>query len=174
MFGRHPRILIAAALLLGACERSGEQNAAAQNPDSEPPAAPAPEPAKEASPDRPVPAVEAKAPAANPCLVQDGERLDAPSLRALGTEPFWAARIEGRCVTYSHPEDQRGTRIWTRYSAGADGGIWSGALGGAPFELRTRSEPGCSDGMSDNVYPIAVDLVVAGERRSGCAEPSSP
>lgn len=106
-----------------------------------------------------------------PCLVQDGQPLRITPLRAIGTEPFWGARIEGRCVTYSHPEDQNGTRVWTRYTPGPDGGIWSGALGGRRFELRTRAHPGCSDGMSDEVYPFAVDLLVGGERRSGCAEP---
>jgi uncharacterized membrane protein len=110
-------------------------------------------------------------PAADACLVQDGRTIDAPSLRAIGTEPFWGARIEGRCVTYSHPEDQQGTRVWTRYTAMAQGGTWSGALGGKPFELRTRRQPGCSDGMSDKTYPIAVELRVAGETRTGCAEP---
>jgi uncharacterized membrane protein len=110
--------------------------------------------------------------AASPCLVQDGQPLRVAPVRAVGTEPFWGARIEGRCVIYSHPDDQDGTRIWTRYSAGPDGaGIWAGALGGRRFELRTRAQPGCSDGMSDRRYPIAVDLIVAGERRSGCAEP---
>lgn len=107
----------------------------------------------------------------SPCLVQGSERLEARPLRAVGTEPFWGARIEGRCVTYSHPDDQQGTRVWTRFTAGPGGGTWRGALGGRPFELRTRPQPGCSDGMSDRRYPIAVDLVVNGERRSGCAEP---
>jgi uncharacterized membrane protein len=105
------------------------------------------------------------------CLMQDGERLRVAPLRAVGTEPFWAARIEGRCVTYSHPEDQQGTRVWTRFAPGADGGVWSGALRGRSFELRTRASPGCSDGMSDKSYPIAVELLVGGERRRGCAEP---
>jgi len=105
------------------------------------------------------------------CLVQDGERLRVTRYRAIGTEPFWAARIEGRCVTYSHPENQDGTRIWTRHSDGPDGDRWSGALGGRLFELRIRPAPGCSDGMSDTVYPLAVDLIVGGERRNGCAAP---
>ncbi len=110
--------------------------------------------------------------ASNPCLVQGGERLRIANLRAVGTEPFWGARIEGRCVTYSHPEDQAGTRVWTRFTpATGGGGTWSGALGGRRFELRTRAQPGCSDGMSDKRYPIAVDLLVGGERRIGCAEP---
>lgn len=110
-------------------------------------------------------------PATSPCLVQNGELLRMSPLKAVGTEPFWGARIEGRCVTYSHPDDQKGTRVWTRFTPGPDGGIWVGALGGRKFELRTRTAAGCSDGMSDNSYPFAVELTVNGEQRSGCAAP---
>ena len=74
---------------------------------------------------------------------------------------------QGRCVTYSHPEDQSGTRVWTRFSGEAANGTWSGSLGGKPFVMRTRPQANCSDGMSDNVYPIAVALTVGGEQRSG-------
>lgn len=116
------------------------------------------------------PAPARPAPAAA-CLTQDGRPIAANQLRAIGTEPFWGARIEGRCVTYSHPEDQAGTRVWTRFEGSATDGSWSGALGGSPFVLRTRAAPGCSDGMSDNLYPIAVTLAVGGEQRTGCAEP---
>lgn len=105
------------------------------------------------------------------CLMQGSERLRVTPLRAVGTEPFWGARIEGRCVTYSHPEDQSGTRVWTRYAPAPNGGTWTGALGGRRFELTTRAAPGCSDGMSDRRYPIAVELLVGGERRRGCAAP---
>ena len=128
---------------------------------------------REARPAPAAPNQAAKAPLApvSACLMQGDERLDVRPLRAIGTEPFWGAQIEGRCVTYSHPDDQKGTRIWTRYTPAPGGGTWSGALGGARFELRTRAEPGCFDGMSDRRYPIAVDLLVNGERRRGCAEP---
>ena len=105
------------------------------------------------------------------CLLQGTERLTVTPLRAVGTEPFWGARIAGRCVTYSHPEDQAGTRVWTRYTPAPGGGTWSGALGGRRFELTTRAAPGCTDGMSDRRYPIAVTLLVGSERRTGCAEP---
>jgi uncharacterized membrane protein len=106
------------------------------------------------------------------CLVQDGKALRVSALRALGTEPFWNARIEGRCVTYSHPEDQKGSRIWSRFTPARGGGTWAGSLNGTRFELRIRPGPGCSDGMSDRRYPLAAELVVGGERRQGCAEPS--
>ena len=105
------------------------------------------------------------------CLTQDGQPVPANRLKAIGTEPFWGARIEGRCVTYSHPEDQQGTRVWTRFSGTANNGSWTGSLGGLPFVLRTRPQSGCSDGMSDNRYPIAVTLTVGGEQRTGCAAP---
>jgi len=108
---------------------------------------------------------------AGPCRSQDGKALSVAAVRAVGTEPFWGARVEGRCVTYSHPEDQKGTRVWTRYTAAPGGGTWSGLLNGKRFELRIQPKRGCSDGMSDRSYPLSADLVVGGERRSGCAEP---
>lgn len=104
------------------------------------------------------------------CMMQDGKQLAVTPLRALGTEPFWGAEVEGRCVTYTHPEDQKGTRVWTRYTATADGGRWSGSLDGRQFELVTRKQAGCSDGMSDNKFPMAADLMVNGEKRKGCAK----
>jgi len=124
--------------------------------------APEPRPERPSQPELPRPA--------SACREQDGRPIPANALRAIGTEPFWGARIEGRCVTYSHPDDQAGTRVWTRFSGSRDNGTWSGALEGRRFELRTRPQPGCSDGMSDNRYPIAVELIVHGERRTGCAE----
>ena len=108
----------------------------------------------------------------SPCLVQDGDLLRITPLKAIGTEPFWGARIEGRCVTYSTPEDQKGTRVWTRFNTGPQGGIWVGTLGGKPFVLRTRPVVNCSDGMSDNRHQIAVDITVNGEERRGCAKPT--
>jgi uncharacterized membrane protein len=109
---------------------------------------------------------------ANPCLMQGADRLQVAPFRAVGTEPFWGARVEGRCVTYSTPDDQQGVRVWTRYSdKGNGGGAWVGQLGGKKFEMRVRPEAGCSDGMSDKRYPMAVDLAVNSEKRVGCAEP---
>ena len=105
------------------------------------------------------------------CLVQDGERLNLTTVKAIGTEPFWGARIEGRCVTFSTPEDQAGTRIWARFNPGPDGGVWLGTFQGKPFKLITRLKPDCSDGMSDRVYPQEVTLTVGGEERRGCAAP---
>lgn len=159
-------ILLAAAALLGGCARRDDAEANLGRADADSPIAADPV-AVNASPQ----AAAKPEPATHPCLVQDSEPLRISPLKAIGTEPFWGARIEGRCVTYSHPEDQTGTRVWTRFTPGPDGGTWAGALGGGKFELRTRNAPGCSDGMSDRRYPFAVTLIVHGERRTGCAEP---
>ena len=94
------------------------------------------------------------------CLTQDGAQLPPNRLRAIGTEPFWGARIEGRCVTYSTPEDQDGTRIWTRFESGPNGGVWNGALRGKRFQLYIEPSPDCSDGMSDQRYPMKARLLV--------------
>ena len=109
----------------------------------------------------------------SPCLVQDGQPVRVAPVRAVGTEPFWGARTQGRCVTYSTPEDQAGTRVWARVESGPKGVVWNGALRGKRFQLTVRPMPGCSDGMSDTRYPLEAELLVDGEERRGCAEPSS-
>ena len=110
--------------------------------------------------------------ARNACLIQENRALGIQAIRATGTEPFWSAQVEGRCVTYSTPENQSGIRVWTRFSQGAgDNRSWLGQLNGKKFEMRVRAEAGCSDGMSDNRYPLAVDLTVDDEIRKGCAKP---
>ena len=183
---------VAAAFLLVACGGPEEAAAPATNESGNQAGANAPEPANgadgnaaAAAPEQPasgapVPKEEgepsnqsAAAPeeGISDCLIQDGKRLDNPPLKAVGTEPFWAARVKGRCVTYSHPENIDGTRVWTTYSPGPEGGgTWSGALGDKLFEMTVRPRPGCSDGMSDKRYPWEVELQVHGERRRGCAE----
>jgi len=110
--------------------------------------------------------------AVGPCRMQDGRQIPANALHAVGTEPFWAADVEGRCVTYSTPENQKGKRIWTEFQgASLEDGSWTGTLNGKPFVLRTSPDDGCSDGMSDKTYSLSATLSVRGEERSGCAEP---
>jgi len=107
----------------------------------------------------------------HPCDTQDGEPVTY-KLKAIGTEPFWAAEVQGRCVTYKTPEDQQGTRVWTHVDTGPQGSAWNGALRGKQFQLYVRpgAPAGCSDGMSDKAYPMDAVLRVDGETRKGCAE----
>lgn len=105
----------------------------------------------------------------SPCRMQDGKEIEPNRLKAVGTEPFWSADVDGRCVTYSTPENQHGIRIWTKFRGTRETGQWSGSLGKDRFILATRPEAECSDGMSDRAYPIAVTLKVGGDERRGCA-----
>jgi uncharacterized membrane protein len=105
------------------------------------------------------------------CFTQDGAALKLGSIEALGTEPFWSIRTDGRCVTYSTPEDQAGTRVWTKVSGGGQDWVWTGSLRGKLFELTVKPKADCSDGMSDRVYPLEAVLRVDGEVRNGCAAP---
>ena len=163
-------------LAAGACSQPSGQNPSGQGSDqsgasgSAPIAAPyatSTESGENASTRAEAPA----APKESACRVQDNAVLSNAPLKVVGTEPFWGARIDGRCVTYSTPDNQAGTRVWSRYTKGPDGGVWVGAYEGKPFELRTRAVQSCSDGMSDTVYPMEAELKVAGEDLRGCAAP---
>ncbi|QIL01604.1 hypothetical protein G7078_01555 [Sphingomonas sinipercae] len=171
------RTIVAAALALSACTQappSATENAAvAEVTVNQEPSEP-PEMATNATapaPTTPLPAPGRPSIAASPCDFQDGKVLPTTRLRGTGTEPFWSTRIQGRCVTYSTPENQAGTRVWTKFAGTGESGTWSGMLDGRPFVLKTKPDAKCSDGMSDTVYPIAVSLTVGGEQRSGCARP---
>src|SRR5687768_6602381 len=101
-------LMAAAALMVASC--GSQKKDAAEAPPDKSTEAPAPSrtsgvASAAAARTEPRPAAIASA-----CLTQGGERLRVAPLRAVGTEPFWAARIDGRCVTYSHPEDPDGTR----------------------------------------------------------------
>jgi uncharacterized membrane protein len=163
--------LLMVGLSLAACRGQGEEGpanvVAEQRAETASPMAPAP-----AQPEGDNSDVASEVDRVSPCLTQGAERLEVAPVRAVGTEPFWGARVQGRCVTYSTPENQQGVRLWTRYSEEPGGRAkWVGQLGGKPFELRTSPEADCSDGMSDRRYPLAVELLVDGEQRRGCAEP---
>ena len=161
-------VVVCGVVLTGCADTSA--NGAAETPAAEEKVVTTPK-AGTLQPGNQVEATADKAAPANvsPCLIQDAEELRIAPVRAIGTEPFWNAQVEGRCVTYSTPEDQKGTRIWTRFNPGPDGGVWVGSLEGKPFKLITRLRQGCSDGMSDRSYPLETMLTVRGEERRGCA-----
>jgi uncharacterized membrane protein len=97
----------------------------------------------------------------------------ALDVKALGTEPFWAAEVDGRCVTYKTPENQEGVRVWAQVMEGTDKIVWNGAMDNREFQLVVKRAAACSDGMSDRTYPMEAVLRVRGETRRGCAAPLS-
>ena len=165
------RIALAVALLACACTQAAEQGQGNKVTQQLQPPQDAGGAVRDDGDEPQAPADVADAGPKSPCLEQDGKAVPLNAIRAIGTEPFWGASVEGRCVTYSTPEDQDGTRIWTRFSGSAENGRWEGAFDGRAFVMVTRPERGCSDGMSDTVYPVAVTLTVGGEQRRGCAKP---
>ena len=168
------RLAFAMTLLLAACgagDPPGQENAASEPPTATPAPGNAGQVQQDPGADEGDAAAPQRAGPTSACLIQDGERIPENALHGIGTEPFWAVDVKGRCVTYSTPENQAGTRIWTQFVGTRDNGRWTGALDNQRFVMVTEPQPGCSDGMSDNRYPIAVTLTVRGERRTGCAEP---
>jgi uncharacterized membrane protein len=119
--------------------------------------------------EKPPPSAPPLARSVDGCRTQDGGKLPGKRLRALGTEPFWGADVDGRCVTYKTPEHPVGTRVWTHYDASAN--QWVGALDDKSFKLTIEAHEGCSDGMSDRSFPLVAVVEVGGEERRGCAEP---
>ena len=145
-----------AALLLCAC---GEYNADPGASGSAPAIAEATPPG--ASP-APPPLVEASATPAG---------LELPlRFTALGTEPFWAAKVDGARLTYLTPEDQVGQPITVARTSQGDLVEFAATLAGKRLTLTVSAGP-CSDGMSDTVYPFAVRRRLGDDEQRGCARP---
>ena len=82
-------------------------------------------------------------------------RVDRPINKDTELHPLARWQFQGAIS-----EDKRRAFLFTNV-VGSDG---------KKFEMRVRPEAGCSDGMSDKRYPIAVELTVMGEKRKGCAD----
>lgn len=89
-------------------------------------------------------------------------------LRALGTEPFWNATVEGGALTYTTPEDQNGRRTTVARRDRPTGAEFVGKLGSTAIHLEVTRRS-CSDGMSDRRYPFTAVLTFGDDRRQGCA-----
>ena len=89
---------------------------------------------------------------------------------ALGTEPFWAAKVDGARLTYITPEDQVGQPIAVARTSQGDSVEFAATLAGKRLTLTVTAGP-CSDGMSDTVYPFAVRRRLGDDEQRGCARP---
>lgn len=90
------------------------------------------------------------------------------SFRAIGTEPFWSARVEGGTLTWSTPEQPDGVAVPISREDDAEKATVSGRIDGHPLELEVRRAT-CSDGMSDTVYPLSVIRRIGSDVQQGCA-----
>ena len=89
---------------------------------------------------------------------------------ALGTEPFWAAKVDGARLTYITPEDQVGQPIAVARTSQGDSVEFAATLAGKRLVLTVSVGP-CSDGMSDTVYPFAVRRRHGDDEQRGCGRP---
>jgi len=140
---RHLPIL-AAALLLPACQP--------QAPDGAPAPAPADAPTDAALPPGPT-----------------TTDFSAP-ITARGTEPFWALRIDGGTLTLERMGETPVSYEAPGAAISPGRGEWQAAgPGGASLKV-TLYVSECSDGMSDLRYPMTAEVeLVTGETLRGCA-----
>lgn len=157
-------LVLALALYATGCGKSAEQSP----PPSEAPSAAASDPgvaATLAAPETTAAPMPSTEPAATPSAATS---IVPGNVRALGTEPFWNARIEGNSLIYTTPEDQNGRKIAVERRDTAIGAVFSGKLNDQPLRL-TLAKRTCSDGMSDRAYPLSAVLSIGSQRRIGCA-----
>ncbi|WP_143171042.1 COG3650 family protein [[Phormidium ambiguum] IAM M-71] len=106
------------------------------------------------------------------------------SFTAVGTEPFWNLTINRNAIVYSAPDfssTETNIRTYTYpYVAPkpAEGRpidvVRVYRLNGQPNgTLIIKKVDSCSDGMSDNVYPYAVTLILGDRVLEGCAKRQS-
>ena len=133
--------VLPALLGLGACQPQDPNGAPAAPPADAPVVAPAVAPASDFS--RPI--------------------------TALGTEPFWAVRIDGARLTLSRP-DQPAVEATAPGAAISSGqAAWAARTPEGQTLSVILKAGDCSDGMSDRRYPMTAEAVVAGETLRGCA-----
>ena len=91
-------------------------------------------------------------------------------LRVVGTEPFWAVKVEGDTLTFTTPENQVGLHMRGKRTEVAGGGVdIAGQDGERTFSLKVR--PGeCSDGMSDMKFTMTANFQIGETRYRGCAQ----
>lgn len=85
------------------------------------------------------------------------------SYRALGTEPFWSATLEGGNLIYENAEGVRIVAPRPMHRTTFNGHRYE-----SPRITLDITHSPCSDGMSNAFYPHTVRLMVDGRELSGC------
>lgn len=98
------------------------------------------------------------------------ENVPLLAWRAFGNEPFWNVRVDGDTLVFTTPEDQSGRSFAGTHALQSDGGVhYEGNDGDKAFRLDIAKGE-CSDGMSDNVYPLTAEFRYGDMDYKGCAE----
>ena len=91
---------------------------------------------------------------------------DAVAMRAFGNEPFWEMTDKGDgTLEFSTPDKPDGGSFAVTRSDDASGIHYAGN------EVKLDiAKQDCSDGMSDNRYPMTAEFEIGGEFLKGCAD----
>ena len=117
------------------------------------------------------PARSADSTAAAPAATGNASVATNETLRALGTEPFWALDIDSTGLRFTTPQDTAGMRVPPNAPSPVAGDtlVWMAESELAAIHVRIWPTQ-CSDGMSDRVYPWTAIVRVAGTTYQGCAD----
>ncbi|HEY9217462.1 MAG TPA: hypothetical protein VIO94_05385, partial [Phenylobacterium sp.] len=101
-------------------------------------------------------------PAAMPAALQG-------DIEARGTEPFWGLKLQSGNVTIERPDQPKLIAFLAVNRMEGEQAVWQTSAEKPLIRLVVRPQPGCSDGMSDLSYPLAVELTISGtETLKGC------
>lgn len=100
------------------------------------------------------------------------DNLQGITLRALGTEPFWAVTVTTNEIRFEAPDDP-GRVVFPAVQAedlGERRGYRTRNDRGDRLVITVR-ERACSDGMSDSYYALTVKVEINARAFSGCGRP---
>lgn len=87
----------------------------------------------------------------------------ATPFHAMGTEPFWGVSVDNGRIVYD-PDGRQGLAVPAPARQDRPRGYrWQ-----TPRIIIEATDEVCSDGMSMNVYPVDVKVMVNGQRLLGC------
>lgn len=116
------------------------------------------------------------APTATPKPTAATNTVSGLALRAIGTEPGWAAEVGAGAqpkISLQLDYGQRKLEVAQATVIEESNGFAGDTNDGTAVSLTYKREQ-CSDGMSDRDYPASVTLQVGDQQYLGCAEFPSP
>lgn len=90
--------------------------------------------------------------------------------RGIGNEPGWVVEVGTGETPVLHAQLDYGERqIDVAHAQALPGGLGYAGTDGDGIDVQLQLRRGdCSDGMSDEIYPVSVQLVVGGKAYAGC------
>ncbi len=107
-----------------------------------------------------------------PARSYEGETPPSP-LDCAGTEPFWSFEITGERATFRTPEGSADVAAIAAVEAGRNSTlVWLVLLADSPISSAIiEAGQACSDGMSDEIYPLRINVESRdGTLFSGCCK----